>query len=65
MTNAIPRYDTVLNIYRYHKRSRAKSDPGWADWYLRSSVATGYISQEEADVIKLECGEAVLEVKGE
>jgi hypothetical protein len=59
VTNAITRFETVLNIYRYHKKARIPSDPRWADWYLRSSVATGYITQEDADRIRHECGEAV------
>lgn len=64
MNNAMPRSEIVGAIYRYHTRSRVRpqmflSDPRWAELFLKSSVATGYISQEDADAIKLEVKGAV------
>ncbi len=59
MNNVVPRYDTALRIFRYHKGQNHNADPKWADGYLLRSVEVGYITQDEADRIKIECGLAV------
>lgn len=59
MNNVVPFYYTALHCYQYHKGNNRNANPKWADKYLVDCVRDGFLTQDDADSIKHECGEAV------
>ena len=55
----VPFYDTALHCYKYHKGNNCNADPKWVDSYLVNCVRDGLLTQDDANSIKLKCGEAV------
>ena len=56
----VPTHETALRVYRHQRyKMGSKKDIAWAIRYLKGCVASDYITQEEADAIRVACGEEV------
>ncbi len=56
----VPTHETALRVYKHQRYTKGtKKSIAWARRYLKSCVASDYITQEEADAIRIACGEKV------